>query len=171
MAKEAGVEPPRRQSWLVLAGFLAASVVVSAIGGAVTAGSVETWYPRLIKPGFTPPDWVFGPVWTVLYVMMAVAAWLVWRRTGFVGGRVPLGLYAVQLTLNLGWSVLFFGLRWIGVALAEIALLWVAIAATAITFGHVDRRAGWLLVPYLLWVGYATVLNAAIWQLQGRPIP
>ncbi|TVR79257.1 MAG: tryptophan-rich sensory protein [Rhodospirillales bacterium] len=164
-------EPEKRRSWLVLAGFLAASLSVSLIGGAVTATSVETWYPRLITPAFTPPDWVFGPVWTVLYIMMAVAAWRVWRRTGFAGGAVPLGLYGVQLGLNLAWSVLFFGLNWIGVALAEIAVLWLAIAVTTLLFWHVDRIAGWLMLPYLLWVGYATVLNAAIWQLQGRPIP
>ncbi|MGF1626424.1 MAG: TspO/MBR family protein [Alphaproteobacteria bacterium] len=154
-----------RRGLIALAVSLAAVLAVSVVGGLVTADAVAVWYPTLRKPSYNPPDWVFGPVWTVLYVMMAVAAWRVWRRTGLVGGRVALGLYAGQLALNLGWSLLFFGARQVGLALAEIVLLFIAILATAIVFSRIDRLAAALLLPYLLWVAFAALLNAAIWSL------
>jgi translocator protein len=119
----------------------------------------------LEKPAFNPPSWVFGPVWTVLYAMMAVAAWLVWREAGFGGATAALSLFFVQLALNLAWSGIFFGLRQPGWALVEIAVLWAAILATMILFFRHSTLAGWLLVPYLLWVSFASVLNAALWRL------
>ncbi len=155
--------PPALQRWLGLAGFVALCFAVAAIGGAVTATSAQTWYPKLAKPAFTPPDWLFGPVWTTLYAMMAVSAWLSWRRVGL--GHLALGLFFAQLALNLAWSLLFFGLHWIGVALVDILLLLVLIAATTYAFLVIDRRAGLLFVPYLLWVGYASLLNGAIWLM------
>jgi tryptophan-rich sensory protein len=159
--RETGVHGGK--AWLVLLGLLALCFGVAGIAGRVTAGSVATWYPTLAKPWFTPPGWLFGPVWGVLYAMMALAAWLVWRQ---VGWRNPaLGLFFVQLALNLAWSLLFFGLQLIGAALAEILLLLALIAATTSAFWRIDRRAGLLLVPYLLWVGYASLLNGAIWLL------
>ncbi len=136
----------------------------AAIGGAITATSVDTWYATLAKPWFNPPAWVFGPVWTVLYAMMAAAAWLVWRRGRGVA-RPALALFVVQLALNVGWSGLFFGLRSPGLALIEIVLLWLAIAATAAAFARHDKVAAWLMLPYLGWVTFAAALNAAIWHL------
>jgi translocator protein len=152
-----------------LAAFLAVCLAVMAIGGAVTSTTVDDWYQTLEKPDFAPPDWVFGPVWTALYIMIAVAGWLVWRRTGV---RSPaLTLFATQLALNLAWTVLFFGMTWIGVALVEIAVLLIAIAATTAAFRSISRTAALLFLPYLLWVGYAAVLNGAIWLMNGRPFP
>lgn len=154
-----------RRDLIGLAVSLAAVLAVSVVGGLVTADAVADWYPTLRKPSFNPPDWIFGPVWTVLYVMMAVAAWRVWRRAGLAGGRVALGFYAGQLVLNLGWTLLFFGARQVGLALVEIVLLFIAILATAIAFSRIDRLAAALLLPYLLWVAFAALLNAAIWSL------
>lgn len=148
-----------------LVGFIVLCLAVAATGGAVTASSVGTWYAGLAKPAFNPPNWVFGPVWTTLYVLMAVAAWRVWRRRGEPGARPALGAWALQLALNLGWSFLFFGAQAIGAALAEIALLLAAIVATATLFWRIDRPAGALFVPYIAWVSFATALNAALWRL------
>jgi translocator protein len=148
---------------MALLAFLAVCFVVAGIGGAVTRTSVDTWYPTLAKPAFTPPDWVFGPVWTVLYAMMALAAWLVWRRTGWQGWALT--LFFVQLALNLLWSILFFGLRLVGLAMVDIVVLVIVIALTTIAFWRVDRRAGLLFVPYLIWVIYAGALNGAIRHL------
>lgn len=156
---------PRSRDLLALLGFIGLCLAVAAIGGAVTATSVGTWYAGLAKPSFNPPGWVFGPVWTALYLMMAFAAWRVWRARGFAGARAALGAWALQLALNLGWSLLFFGARMIGAALAEIVLLLAAILATAFLFWRIDRLAGALLAPYAAWVAFATLLNAALWRL------
>ena len=130
-----------RRSALAFAGFVLLCFAAASVGGWATSLSVGTWYQGLAKPSFTPPDGVFGPVWTALYLMMALAAWLVWRRAGWPRARVALTLFAVQLTLNLAWSVLFFGLQAIGWALVEIVVLWIAIAATTIAFGgSIGRR-------------------------------
>jgi len=155
----------RPRDWLVLAGFLAASFVVAGIGNIFTSAGMPEWYMSLEKPAFNPPSWVFGPVWTTLYIMMAVAAWLVWRASGFRGATTALTVYFVQLGLNLAWSGIFFGLREPGWALAEIVLLWLAIGATIILFHRHSRVAALMLVPYLLWVSFAAVLNGAIWRL------
>lgn len=145
--------------------FLLLCFLVAAAGGAVTAMSVNDWYQGLEKPGFTPPDALFAPVWTALYALMAVAAWRVWRSSGFRDARWPLLAFAVQLGLNLGWSILFFGMNLIGAALVEMIALLAAIVVTAMLFARRDRWAGVMLVPYVVWVGYALVLNASIWRL------
>lgn len=145
--------------------FLLVCFAVSAIGGAITATSVGTWYQGLEKPPFNPPDWIFAPVWTALYVMMAIAGWRVWRRAGFETGRMALTLFAVQLGLNLIWSLLFFGLQRMDLALIEIVILLVAIVVTTAMFWRIDRWAGVLFLPYVFWVGFATVLNASLWWL------
>jgi tryptophan-rich sensory protein len=152
-----------------LIAFLAVCLGVMALGGALTATTVRTWYQTLEKPGFAPPDWIFGPVWTSLYIMIAVAGWLVWRRTGVRGPA--LALFAVQLALNLGWTMLFFGMTWIGAALLEIVILWIMIAAATRTFFSISKTAGLLFLPYLLWVAYAALLNGAIWVMNGQPFP
>lgn len=123
------------------------------------------WYATLKKPSWNPPGWIFGPVWSALYTMMAVAAWLVWQRGGFVAQRRPLALFLAQLGLNALWTPLFFGLHRPGLAFAEILLLWVAIAATLAAFRRVNQATVWLLAPYLLWVSFAAVLNFELWRL------
>jgi tryptophan-rich sensory protein len=123
------------------------------------------WYASLRKPSWNPPGWVFGPVWSVLYVMMAASAWLVWKRGGFMAQRRPLTLFLVQLALNAAWTPLFFGLRLPGLACGEIVMLWVAITATLVAFRPVSRPAAWLLAPYLMWVSFAGVLNFTLWRL------
>lgn len=160
--------PPRftdLRSLAVLALSLAACFGISALGGAITAGPVKSWYPTLVKPALTPPDIVFPIVWTALYALMGVAAWRVWRRLGLKAARGALALFALQLALNLGWSWLFFGQRQLGWAVAEIGLLWLAIAACIAVFARIDRLAALLLAPYLLWVSFAAYLTFAIWQL------
>jgi tryptophan-rich sensory protein len=135
----------------------------AAAGGAVFMPG--EWYAALKKPAWNPPGWVFGPVWTVLYTMMAVAAWLIWQRGGFAAQRRPLGLFLAQLVLNAVWTPLFFGLHRPGVAFAEIILLWLVIVWTIAAFWRVHRVAAWLLVPYLVWVSFAAVLNGTLWRL------
>ncbi len=155
----------KRRDVIGLVLFLALCLAVSGIGGAITATSVDTWYQSLQKPPFNPPDWIFAPVWTALYVMMAIAGWRVWRRDGIESRRSALALFAVQLGLNLAWSLVFFGLQRIGLAFAEIVILLIAIIANTIMFWRIDRLAGVLFVPYALWVAYAAVLNGALWVL------
>jgi len=140
-------------------------LAVGALGGWVTADSVKTWYTTINKPSFTPPNWVFGPVWTVLYVLMGVAAWRVWCKARPDQLRVPLALFAVQLALNLAWSVVFFGAHRIGGAVVVIVGLEAAILATMVAFRRIDGLAALLLVPYALWVVFAAALNIAVWQL------
>jgi tryptophan-rich sensory protein len=151
--------------WLMLLCFVVVCFAAAAIGSVWTSSSLETWYPALVKPGFNPPNWIFGPVWTVLYVMMAVAAWLVWQRGAPPPGPMVWIPFFTQLTLNTAWSGIFFGLRQPGWAAAEIALLWLAIAATILAFRVRSRTAAWLLVPYLAWVSFASLLNVTIWRL------
>ncbi len=160
-----GVKPSTLRDVSALVAFLLICFAVAAAGGAVTATSVGDWYQSLAKPGFTPPDWLFAPVWTALYVLMAVAAWRVWRASGFSAARGALLAFVVQLALNLGWSVLFFGMNAIGAALAEMVALLTAIVVTLVLFIRIDRLAGILLLPYALWVGYALLLNASIWLM------
>jgi benzodiazapine receptor len=124
------------------------------------------YYASLVKPSWSPPAWLFGPVWTALYLMMAAAAWFVWRQGGWRVQRGPLGLYLLQLALNALWTPVFFGLRSPGLALVVIVLLGVAIVLTGRAFRPVSRMASWLLVPYLVWVVFAAALNFSIWRLQ-----
>ncbi|AIY18521.1 tryptophan-rich sensory protein [Pimelobacter simplex] len=157
MTTSAAAPHPARP-WLALLPFLAAVAVVAVVGG-LAAGSSSATYRALDLPPFAPPSWVFGPVWTVLYVMIAVAGWLAWRAgTGPVG----VGAWVVQLALNLAWTPLFFAADRYGWALVDIVALLAAIVATVVLFARVSRAAAWLLAPYLLWVGFATALNAAI---------
>jgi translocator protein len=159
------ISPGWRRQLAMLLFFLVICLGTAGAGAAVTAVSVSGWYQTLSKPTWTPPDWVFGPVWTTLYLLMAVAAWLVWRRAGWSTGRAALSLFALQLALNAAWSPLFFRLHSPGIALVDIIMLWVAIAATVWSFRRISALAGSLFVPYLLWVSYAMFLNWAIWRL------
>ena len=148
---------------LYLVGFVAICLAVGGISGYFTAGGVREWFPTLVKPSFNPPSWVFAPVWTVLYIMMGVAAWLVWRQGGDI--TLALWLFFIQLAFNFLWSFLFFNLHRVDLALIDITALWISIAATLYAFWQVDMRAGLLLVPYLAWVSFASLLNASIWRL------
>jgi benzodiazapine receptor len=144
--------------------WLAICFGAALIGSTFTARSVGDWYAGLSKPAWTPPNSVFGPVWSLLYVMMAVAAWLVWRRHG-LSASAAMTLFAVQLVLNVAWSALFFGLRMPGAAFAEILLLWCLLVATAVAFWRAVPAAGWLMLPYAAWVTFASALNLAIWRM------
>lgn len=159
----------RRGTLSLLGKAVAAILICEGVGllaGWATQTSVTTWYPTLTKPSFTPPDWLFAPVWTLLYAMMGVAAFLVWRR-GLQRPRVRSALtaFGVQLLLNAGWSFAFFGARSPALGLVVILFLWGTVAWTLDRFFRLQRAAGWLLVPYLAWVTYALALNAAIWRL------
>jgi translocator protein len=147
-----------------LAAWLAVTFAAAAIGSAasVTAGS---FYAQLVQPSWAPPAWVFGPVWTALYLMMGISAWLVWRVNGFRSARGALTLFLVQLALNALWSWLFFTWHRGALAFADIALLWILIVATMLAFRRVRTAAALLLIPYLLWVTFAAALNLALWQL------
>lgn len=135
------------------------------IGSVFTAPAIPIWYAGLIKPELAPPNWVFGPVWTTLFLLMGIAAFLVWRRPVSKQRTFALTIFYVQLFLNVLWSFLFFGKHNPGAALFEIGVLWVAIATTIWAFARVSKRAAWLLVPYLLWVSFASYLNFALWTL------
>lgn len=125
----------------------------------------DGWYAALVKPEWNPPSWVFGPVWTTLYILMGTAAWLVWRRGGWAAQRRPLGWFVAQLALNALWTPLFFGFHRIDLALLDIVVLWGAIVATIVAFARTSRVAAWLLAPYLAWVSFATFLTFTLWRL------
>jgi translocator protein len=147
---------------LGLLGWLAACFAAAAFGGLFMP---DAWYAELRKPAWNPPNWIFGPVWTLLYATMAVAAWLVWQRGRFRDQRLPLSLFLVQLLLNALWSPLFFGLHSAALGLADILLLWMALLGTVLAFWKARRAAALLLVPYLAWVTFASALNLALWRL------
>ncbi len=145
--------------------FLLLCFAAAAIGAFAVTTSVNTWYLQLEKPAFAPPNQVFGPVWTALYLMIAFSGWLLWRRRPDADIKLPLALFAVQLALNAAWSVIFFGLRQPGFAAVEIILLFVAIALYTAASWKISRPASLLMLPYLAWVGFASVLNFSIWIL------
>jgi tryptophan-rich sensory protein len=150
-----------------LLGFVILSFGAAAIGSAATIPNLSPWYAGLRKPSWTPPSWIFGPVWTALYLLMAIAAWLAWRARDArrEDVQVGLGCFVFQLALNAAGSWLFFGLHRTGLAFAEILSLWLVIAATILSFLKVSRAAGLLMTPYLLWVSFAAALNGAIHRM------
>lgn len=157
--------PTRAQQALALLACVLLCFAASGIG-ALASVSAGPFYAELVRPTWSPPGWLFGPVWTILYLLMAVAAWLVWRAPQSPAlKRVALGLFGAQLVANALWSWLFFGWRLGGLAFADVLLLGVLIACTQFAFGRISKPAAWLLLPYLLWVGFASVLNWTLWQL------
>ena len=154
-----------RRSHLGLAVSILLAFGVAAVGRLVTDPNVNTWYAELAKPSWTPPSGVFGPVWTALYLMMAIAAWRIWMLGTGPARKRALTLYGLQLAVNGLWSPVFFGWHLLGWALVVIVVLVVLVALTTVQFFRIDRPAGWLLVPYLLWVTFATALNYGIWRL------
>ena len=149
-------------SLLALLGFVVACFV-AALGGAVFPP--DDWYEHLAKPSWWPPNRLFAPVWTVLYITIAVSGWLVWREGGFTRAVLPLSVYAVQLVLNAAWSPIFFGLRRPDLGFLDIVLIWLSIVATIVLFYPIHAAAALLLFPYLAWVSFAVALNFAIWRL------
>ena len=152
-----------RHPWLALAGFLLLTLAVGVLAGVATEPDVAGWYRTLAKPDFNPPNWVFAPVWTTLYILMAVAAWRVWRKAGLKSAAMT--LFWGQLALNCAWSFVFFHFHQVALALCNIVALLTAIALTAAAFRRIDRPAALLFVPYIAWVAFATLLNAAIYRL------
>jgi tryptophan-rich sensory protein len=152
------------RQWLGLVGWIALTFAAAAVG-ALASVNAQSFYAELFQPAWAPPAWLFGPVWSALYALMAIAAWLVWRAHGFFGAaRVALVLFIVQLAFNALWSWLFFAWRQGALAFAEVLVLWCLIAATLVAFWRLARLAGALLVPYLCWVTFAAVLTFAVWQ-------
>ena len=158
-------EMTNRRNVIALLICVAVCFAAAAVGAPFTAEATASWYREIVRPAWTPPNWLFGPVWTLLYTLMAVSAWLVWLRGGFRKQRWPLRLFIGQLALNAAWTPLFFGLRRFDLASVEIVFLWCAIVATIVAFRRVRSAAAWLLVPYLFWVTYATTLSFGIWVL------
>jgi len=154
----------KQKQILGLIGWLVLSFAASAVG-ALASIQAQTFYGQLVQPSWAPTASVFGPVWTALYALMAIAAWLVWRAGGFGSNRTALSIFVIQLALNALWSWLFFAWHLGAYALVDIVVLWLFIAATIIIFWRVRPLAGALLIPYLLWVSFATALNYSVWQL------
>jgi tryptophan-rich sensory protein len=154
-----------RASWLSLLPFALVCFAAGWTGSLFTRSSVNTWYRQLKRPPWNPPNWVFGQVWGLLYLLMAVSSWLVWRQAGWRDAKFPLLLFGIQLLLNVTWSAVFFGKRAIGAAFGEILLLWTMTIATAVAFYPISFLAVWLLIPYIAWVGFASYLNFRIWQM------
>ncbi|MBB5867349.1 tryptophan-rich sensory protein [Allocatelliglobosispora scoriae] len=155
------IHQPRSRQWLGLAAFAAAVTVTALIGTLAVTGTAEQ-YNTLQQPGWAPPSWIFGPVWTALYAMIAVSGWLVWRKSG-IGPAIA--VFAAQLVLNAIWTPLFFGGDLFGLAFVDIVALWILIGVTIIMFWRISKPATWLLVPYWMWVTFASALNFAVWQL------
>lgn len=162
----------RLSTAMQVAGLIVSILICFAcagIGSAATTPQLADWFANLKKPTWNPPNWLFAPVWTTLFAMMGVSAWLVWRNSWgsdrWGKARLALGWFGIQLALNVGWSVLFFGCQRPGFALIEIVLLWFAIAITVSLFARHSKLASGLMVPYLCWVSFASVLNFAIWSL------
>ncbi len=155
-----------KHNYLALIGFILLPFAAGAIGSFFTFSAIPTWYSTLVKPQFAPPNWLFGPVWSMLYLFMGISAYLIWQKGwGKKPVRAALTLFGVQLILNTLWSILFFGLRSPLYGLLCIIPLWLSIAYCIKLFHPIDKRAAYLFIPYLLWVSFATILNAAIWML------
>jgi len=165
LAKSKPVATIAARDWVALVVFTAICLAAGGVGGWLTNAAVKTWFRTLQRPPLSPPDWVFGPVWTTLYVMMAIAAWLVWRRRHAADVRVALTLFAAQLVLNVAWSGLFFYLQNPAAALIEIFALEATLVATVIAFRRIDAKAAALLLPYVAWVAFAAYLNVGFWWL------
>ena len=159
----ARVIPSRVNPWLALAGWLLLVVAAGAVGAIASADAAQ-FYATLDRPSWSPPAGAFGPVWTVLYLAMGVAAWLVWRERSWARARHALGLFVFQLVVNAAWSWLFFSWRLGAWAFADILLLILLVVATIIRFARIRRAAAWLLAPYLAWIAFAAALNFSVWQ-------
>jgi benzodiazapine receptor len=149
-------------NWLLLVIFIIVCELVGISGSIFTVKAIPTWYATLKKPMFNPPNWIFGPVWTILYALQGIAAYLVFRASGI---GLALGIFIIQLLLNALWTSLFFGVKRLGAALIELIVLLICIVATIMLFFGINALAAWLMVPYMFWSAFATALNYKIWQL------
>jgi tryptophan-rich sensory protein len=141
------------------------TVGIGSLGGLFTMSEIQGWYAGLQKPSFNPPNWLFGPVWSMLYLLMGISFYLIWKQPVSTVRNVGLILFVIQFILNFFWSILFFNQHMIAAALLEMVFMWIFILLTMIWFAKLSRTAAWLLLPYLCWVSFATVLTAAIWKL------
>lgn len=145
---------------------IALPLAIGAVGSYFTIPEISGWYQTINKPSWNPPNWIFGPVWTTLYVLMGIALYLVWKTPNSIGNKtIAVSLFIIQLGLNFLWSVIFFSLHQPGWAFVEIILLWIFILLTIFSFSPINKISAWLLVPYICWVSFAMILNHAIWQL------
>ena len=152
--------------WFKLVIAVVVAEFAGIIGSVFTISAIPTWYAMLAKPALNPPSWIFGPVWTMLYILMGIAAFLVWRKGwNSKGVKTALSLFGLQLVLNALWSIIFFGLHNPAWALVDIIAMWIVIVATIAVFARISRSAAWLLAPYIAWVSFALYLNYAIWRL------
>lgn len=162
------LQPDRRISgpwpWVVLAGFIVLCLAAGWLGSIATIPNIPTWYAGLNKPWFSPPNWVFAPVWTTLYVLMGISAWLIWRAPER-RDNAPFVPFAIQLALNVSWSFAFFGAHSPLAGLVVIVVLWVVLVWNIATFWPISRAAAWLLIPYLAWITFATALNGGVYAL------
>ena len=156
---------PSKYRMMGLIVSIAICLGAGGLGAIATTPEIDGWYKTIVKPSWNPPATVFGPVWTSLFVLMGVAAWLVWEKPGLKTARLAMAMFAVQLVLNVAWSWIFFRLHQPGWAFVEMVILWFSIAATAALFLKHRKLAGMLMLPYLAWVTFASVLNFTIWQL------
>ena len=153
-----------KSTWLLMAAIPV--IAASMIGNAATMPNIPVWYAGLIKPWFNPPNWIFGPVWTTLYALMIWAFWHILRAPAEEPGRrIAIIIFLIQIATNALWSIVFFGLKQIGIAVFVSTALWLLVIATFITFRRIDQLAGWAIAPTIAWVGFATFLNGAIWWL------
>jgi len=155
--------------WIALIVSFVACMSAAAVGGLLTSRAIKEWYGGLRKPSWNPPDWAFGPIWTILYILMAISAWLVWEEGDTQWRLIPLSIFSIQLALNVVWSGVFFYKRMILGGLVEVLALWAAILATIIAFWSASTIAAILLIPYLIWVSIASYLNYTIWRLNRSP--
>ncbi len=144
---------------------IAIPLAIGGISGYFTSTNVQTWFTTIVKPSFNPPNWLFAPVWTALYIMMGIALFLVWNKKTTLSKNKAYWFWGIQMLLNFAWSMIFFYQHQIGLAMLDIALLWIMIILTIFAFAPFSKTASWLLVPYICWVSFASLLNFAIWQL------
>ena len=156
--------------WISLICWIGLCFAVAGVSGRWTASEIPGWYRTLARPSIAPPNWIFAPVWTLIYALMAVAAWQVWESVPSPMRTLGLTLFLVQLGLNFAWSLIFFRFHAIGAAMVEAILLWFAIGATALLFNRVSPAAAWLMAPYWAWTGFAAVLNEEFWRLNRRRV-
>ena len=143
------------------------TLAVGGFSGYATASNIDIWYAKINKPSFNPPNWIFGPVWTVLYILLGIALYLIWKLPASANRTAALAFFGIQLLLNFAWSFIFFNFHFVGWAFVEIVVMWFFILLTILQFSPLSKTAIWLMLPYLLWVSFAAVLNFAIWKLNG----
>ncbi len=166
--REAINQPTAKSTGRLVIGLIISIIICFSAGGLgslATSSSITGWYVEINKPTWNPPNWIFGPVWSTLFLMISVSAWLVWKSSGFEKAKLAFGVYAFHLLLNALWSIVFFGMQQMGWAFVEIVALWISIVATIVLFHRHSKLAAWLLIPYILWVSFASFLNYTIWQM------